>query len=85
MTHTHTKTPTKAAEFIIAHIRRFELGILSLQQNIAIKAQQLFSEELFYRVQDVLDSKARTYRPKIKTIENFSLRGFFFVQSAVRS
>lgn len=37
----------------------------------------IISEGLFYRVQDVLDSKARTYRPKIKTIENFPLRGFF--------
>jgi len=42
MAHTHTKTPTKAAEFIIAHNRSFELGILSLQQNIVIKSQQLF-------------------------------------------
>jgi exodeoxyribonuclease VII large subunit len=42
MAHTHTKTPTKAAEFIIAHNRSFEQVILSLQQNIAIKSQQLF-------------------------------------------
>ncbi|AYN03541.1 exodeoxyribonuclease VII large subunit [Flavobacterium sp. 140616W15] len=42
MAHTQTKTPTKAAEFIIAHNRSFELHILSLQQNIVIKSQQLF-------------------------------------------
>lgn len=42
MAHTHTKTPTKAAEFIIAHNRSFEQHILSLQQNILIKSQQLF-------------------------------------------
>jgi exodeoxyribonuclease VII large subunit len=42
MAHTHTKTPTKAAEFIIAHNRSFEQNILSLQQNILIKSQQLF-------------------------------------------
>ena len=42
MAHTHTKTPTKAAEFIIAHNRSFELSILALQQNIVIKSQQLF-------------------------------------------
>jgi len=42
MAHTHTKTPTKAAEFIIAHNRSFEQKILSLQQNIIIKSQQLF-------------------------------------------
>ena len=42
MAHTNTKTPTKAAEFIIAHNRSFELEIFSLQQNIIIKSQQLF-------------------------------------------
>lgn len=42
MAHTHTKTPTKAAEFIIAHNRSFEQGILSLQGTIALKSQQLF-------------------------------------------
>jgi len=42
MAHTNTKTPTKAAEFIIAHNRSFEVEILSLQQNIIIKSQQLF-------------------------------------------
>lgn len=42
MAHTHTKTPTKAAEFIIAHNRSFEQLILSLQQNILIKSQLLF-------------------------------------------
>lgn len=42
MAHTSTKTPTKAAEFIIAHNRSFELGLLTLQQNIVIKSQQLF-------------------------------------------
>ncbi|WP_307295342.1 exodeoxyribonuclease VII large subunit [Flavobacterium sp. SORGH_AS_0622] len=42
MAHTPTKTPTKAAEFIIAHNRSFEQHILSLQRTIAIKSQQLF-------------------------------------------
>lgn len=42
MAHTNTKTPTKAAEFIIAHNRSFELEIFSLQQNIIIKSQKLF-------------------------------------------
>lgn len=42
MAHTHTKTPTKAAEFIIAHNRSFEESILSLQRTIVIKSQQLF-------------------------------------------
>jgi exodeoxyribonuclease VII large subunit len=43
MAHTSTKTPTKAAEFIIAHNRLFEDQILSFQKSILIKSQQLFS------------------------------------------
>ena len=43
MAHTSTKTPTKAAEFIIAHNRAFEDGLLTIQKNILIKTQQLFS------------------------------------------
>jgi exodeoxyribonuclease VII large subunit len=43
MAHTQTKTPTKAAEFIIAHNRTFEEKMLSLQKGILIRTQQLFS------------------------------------------
>jgi exodeoxyribonuclease VII large subunit len=43
MAHTATKTPTKAAEFIIAHNRNFEDSLLAMQQKIIIKSQQLFS------------------------------------------
>lgn len=39
--------------------------------------EPILSEGLFYRVQDVLDGKKRTYRPKALTTENFPLRGFF--------
>jgi len=42
MAHTQTKTPTKAAEFIIAHNRSFEDNILQLQKTIVIKSQQIF-------------------------------------------
>ncbi|GAA3754826.1 exodeoxyribonuclease VII large subunit [Flavobacterium ginsengiterrae] len=42
MAHTNTKTPTKAAEFIIAHNRSFETGLFSMQQHIVIRSQQLF-------------------------------------------
>jgi exodeoxyribonuclease VII large subunit len=42
MAHTPTKTPTKAAEFIIAHNRMFEETIFSFQKAIIIKSQQLF-------------------------------------------
>ena len=39
--------------------------------------EPLITEGLFYRVQDVLDGRARVYRPKIVTKEEFPLRGFF--------
>lgn len=42
MAHTQTKTPTKAAEFIIAHNRNFEQKIFMFQKSIIIKSQQLF-------------------------------------------
>lgn len=45
MVHTSTKTPTKAAESIIAHNRNFEQGLLSLQKNIVIKSQQLLMSQ----------------------------------------
>lgn len=38
--------------------------------------EPIISEGLYYRVQDVLDGRARTYRPKEVTIEEFPLRGF---------
>ncbi|CAN5349256.1 exodeoxyribonuclease VII large subunit [soil metagenome] len=43
MAHTQTKTPTKAAEFIITHNRHFEDAILNFQKSILIKSQQTFS------------------------------------------
>ncbi|WP_370635825.1 recombinase family protein [Flavobacterium sp. JAS] len=39
--------------------------------------EPLISEGLFYNVQDVLDGKSRVYRPKIKTVVEFPLRGSF--------
>lgn len=42
MAHTQTKTPTKAAEFIVAHNRTYEEGILSLQRRIVVKSQRMF-------------------------------------------
>ena len=43
MCHTSTKTPTKAAEFIISQNRFFEDNMLKLQREIVIKSQQLIS------------------------------------------
>lgn len=43
MVHTQTKTPTKAAEMIIAHNRNFEQRLQELQKNILIASQQLLA------------------------------------------
>jgi exodeoxyribonuclease VII large subunit len=43
MAHTATKTPTKAAELIIAHNRKFEETLFKIQKMIIIKSQQLFA------------------------------------------
>ncbi|MEJ2881164.1 exodeoxyribonuclease VII large subunit [Pedobacter sp. GR22-6] len=43
MAHTATKTPTKVAEFIIAHNRNFEESILNLQKMMLIKTYQLIN------------------------------------------
>ncbi len=40
MAHTSVKTPTKAAESIIDHNRRFQELLLTVQQNIIMKVQQ---------------------------------------------
>lgn len=45
MAHTQTKTPTKAAEFIIAHNTGFEHSMLSFQKSIVIKAQQMMAQQ----------------------------------------
>jgi len=65
MAHTHTKTPTKAAEFIIAFNRNFEQGILSLQQNIIIKSQQLFHGH-YKELSEIKNTISRNARALIK-------------------
>jgi len=44
MAHTATKTPTKTAEWIIAHNRAFEDRMMEMQKAIVIKSQQLLSK-----------------------------------------
>lgn len=39
--------------------------------------EPIIPESLYYEVQDVLDGRGRNYRPKIKTLDEFPLRGFF--------
>lgn len=43
LVHTATKTPTRAAELIIAHNRAFEEALLTVQQNMIIRLQQTLS------------------------------------------
>ncbi|TKC09514.1 exodeoxyribonuclease VII large subunit [Pedobacter frigoris] len=43
MAHTSTKTPTKAAELIIAHNRAFEEQILNIQKVVVIKVFQMIN------------------------------------------
>jgi len=43
MAHTPLKTPTKAAEFIIAHNRAFEEALLSFEKTILIRSQAFIS------------------------------------------
>jgi exodeoxyribonuclease VII large subunit len=45
MANTVTNTPTKAAEFVIAHNRQFEDLILQAQRQIIIKTQQIFAHQ----------------------------------------
>lgn len=46
MAHSPTKTPTKAAEFIIAQNKAFEETLTNTQKDIVIRSQQLFSSYL---------------------------------------
>jgi len=66
MAHTNTKTPTKAAEFIIAHNRSFEQRILLLQKNIVIKSQQLFLSH-YQSLQNLKSSISNQARELITT------------------
>lgn len=73
MAHTQTKTPTKAAEFIVAHNKRFEDGIVSLQKTILIKSQQLLSwhfQALTKVSSQILSKPKITLYNRIKDIES---------------
>jgi exodeoxyribonuclease VII large subunit len=63
MAHTETKTPTKAAEFIITHNKIFEDQLLQIQKNLLIKAQQIFSsrQRLLTNLNTVVVNKSRDY------------------------
>jgi exodeoxyribonuclease VII large subunit len=45
MAHTAVKTPTKAAEMIVAHNRAFSDELLSFEKSMIIRSQQLLSKQ----------------------------------------
>jgi exodeoxyribonuclease VII large subunit len=75
MTHTTTKTPTKAAEFIISHNHNFEDSIILLQKNVAIKAQQMLANasQKINNTNLVIVNKTRTFLAHYKEgLANFN-------------
>lgn len=46
MAHTSTKTPTKAAEFIIGHNRNFEEQLVRIRSALVIRVQQLMQQRV---------------------------------------
>ncbi|MBZ0245765.1 MAG: hypothetical protein K8H85_07455 [Cyclobacteriaceae bacterium] len=62
MANTQTKTPTKAAEFIISHNRFFEERVLTMQKAIVIKSQGLLAKahEKTNRANVIVINKSRT-------------------------
>lgn len=63
MAHTETKTPTKSAEFIITHNKHFEDKVLELQNNVLIRAQQMFStrQRMLTSLNSIVVNKSRDY------------------------
>lgn len=61
MAHTRTNAPTKVAEFIVAHNRKFEDELLILQKAVLIKSQLLFaiSSQRLSALNSNIISKAR--------------------------
>jgi len=45
MAHTAVKTPTKAAEIIVAHNRAFSDELLSFEKNMIIRSQQMLAKQ----------------------------------------
>ena len=62
MAHTNTKTPTKAAEFIITQNKVFEDRLLSFQQSIIISSQSFLAKQnsLFNKINSGIVNNSRT-------------------------
>ncbi|MCG3165636.1 MAG: Exodeoxyribonuclease 7 large subunit [Bacteroidia bacterium] len=63
MVSVSTKTPTKAAEFIISHNHDFEDSVLLLQKAVVIKSQQLLSnsQQKLNACNLIILNKSRTF------------------------
>lgn len=62
MAHMNTKTPTKAAEFIITHNKVFEDRLLSFQQSIVINSQSFLAKQnsVFNKINSEIVNNSRT-------------------------
>jgi len=75
MAHTSTKTPTKAAEMLIAHNRNFEESVLSLQQHLVIRTFQMMNqhkEQMTRLNQIIINSAKNMLHEKHRDILNLS-------------
>lgn len=70
MAHTQTKTPTQAAEFILARNRSFEQSVLELQGQLVIRAQQLLADhrEVLIETQSGIPARTREYLSTCKDL-----------------
>ena len=61
MAHTVAKTPTEAAEFIIAHNHRFEIALLDLRSKIAANSKTIVADKMLQqsRLQSLIVNKSR--------------------------
>ena len=64
MAHSATKTPTKAAELIIAHNKSFEESLVKMQKMIIIKSQQ----QLVFQTKTLNNFKAYFFRDVLKLL-----------------
>ncbi|MDR6782213.1 exodeoxyribonuclease VII large subunit [Pedobacter africanus] len=75
MAHTATKTPTKAAELIIAHNRTFEENLLSTQKMMLIKTYQLINyhkDQLVQLKQQTISTTKELLQEQHRSILNLS-------------
>ncbi len=63
-----TKTPTQAAEFIIAHNRKFEEAVISLQKTVVVRSQQLLAREQqqIHRAHLSITNRSQSYLARYK-------------------